>query len=371
MHNYISDHSLNIFRVILLNSVVLIGLSACSDEQPEITTPPEHRSVQTAPMQTSPLKIEHRLPGRVAAKDNANLSFGMPGDIHEILVDIGDEVVAGQVIARLDSAPFQSALAQASAALNKAQGYYAEYHSDYVRQTALRDDNATSARALEHARALYFDAKYSVKESEAGVNLAQRDLSRSIIVAPYNGFIGARFAEAGEDVGAGQPIFSIDRASVRIVEAVAPTSLQSTLAVGDEVQIRSLDGRLHSGRLLNVNQRASNGFGINIKAEIESVQGQALLIGSVVEMIVTETGSERLSLVPHNAVIPQQQGQSAVLFTVHPDSSLVTQHQITVVATAKEGFWVSGNMSHTNMVVANGAAFLSDGDKVNLVRGGN
>lgn len=351
-------------------AVLVITLAACSSDKTEIKPRNEYRSVQAVSAQSSIKKVEHRLPGRIAAKDKANLSFGVPGDIQEILVDIGDEVEAGQVIARLDPVPFQSALAQASAALNKAQAYYAEHRSDYLRQKALREDNATSARALEHTRALYFDAKYSVKEAEAGVDIAQRDLKRSMITAPYTGIIGARLYEPGEDVAPGQAVLTIDRASERIVEAVAPTSLQPKLTVGDSVQIRSADGRLHSGRLVNVNQRASLGFGVPIKAEIESDREHPLLIGSVVEVIITEVTDERLSLVPHDAVVPQQHGRGAVLFTVNPHSSIVTQHQIEVVETSKDGFWVSGNLSQADEVVANGAAFLSDGDKVNLVREG-
>jgi RND family efflux transporter MFP subunit len=134
-------------------------------------------------------------PGTVQARDRAELSFRVGGPLIELPINEGDEVIAGQLLARIDPRDFEIALAEAKAAFEKAE-------ADLKRYQRLYEQEAISLADLELIRAQRDVAK-------ARYDQAQADLRDTHLRAPFDGWVGRRYVENFEDVTAKERILTL------------------------------------------------------------------------------------------------------------------------------------------------------------------
>ena len=150
--------------------------------------------------------------GYVTARRAATVSAQITGTLTEVLVDEGDHVKAGQVLARLESTAQRASLAQSEAQLQAARALYvqskAQLRQDYrdlVRNEELEARHLVSRQALETARTLV-ETQVSQVEAQrrqvdlAGANLkgAQVALDQTTVRAPFSGVVIAQPAQEGE-----------------------------------------------------------------------------------------------------------------------------------------------------------------------------
>jgi RND family efflux transporter MFP subunit len=150
--------------------------------------------------------------GYVTAKRQATVSAQITGTLTEVLVDEGDRVKAGQVLARLDSTAQRAALAQSEAQFRVAQAMYAQSkaqlkqnYRDLVRNEDLQARRLVSMQALETARTQVETQAAQVESQRrqvdlAGANLksARFALDQTIVRAPFAGVVIAQPAGEGE-----------------------------------------------------------------------------------------------------------------------------------------------------------------------------
>ena len=149
--------------------------------------------------------------GDIQARVQADQSFRVGGKIVERLVDVGDHVAAGQVLARLDPQDQRSNVenAQAAVAAQQAQSKLADLN--YQRQKALLPKGYTSQSEYDQALASVRSAQSSLKAAQAQLANARDLLSYTELRASDAGVITARQAEVGQVVQATVPIFTLAR----------------------------------------------------------------------------------------------------------------------------------------------------------------
>lgn len=152
--------------------------------------------------------------GYVTARRQATVSAQITGTLTEVLIEEGERVEAGQVLARLEStaqraqfAEVQAQLAQARAQLGQFESELAQVQRDYVRQQELYERKLVSQQAVETARtqveALTSQLKTqqrSVDVVSAGLKSAQVQLDYTTVRAPFAGVVIAKAAQVGEIV---------------------------------------------------------------------------------------------------------------------------------------------------------------------------
>lgn len=187
------------------------------------------------------------LTGQVRAQDDVNLSFRIGGRIIERTVNVGDQVVAGQVVARLDPEQPRNALQTARANLTAAIAQMTRARNDYERQeTLLRQGWTTRVRYDEALEALQA-TEAQVDSLQAQLNIAQDQLGYTELVADGAGTVTARGAEAGEVVAAGQMIVQLAREGgrdavfdvpARVIQS-APADPVITVALASDPNVRT------------------------------------------------------------------------------------------------------------------------------------
>jgi HlyD family secretion protein len=150
--------------------------------------------------------------GYVTARREATVSAQITGTLTQVLIDEGDHVKEGQILARLDDTAQQASLAQAQAGLQAAEATEVQIRAqleqaqrDLVRNQDLVQRQLVSQQALETARtqvetlAAQLEAqKRQVKLGQANVDGARVQLAYTIVRAPFSGVIVAKAAQVGE-----------------------------------------------------------------------------------------------------------------------------------------------------------------------------
>lgn len=213
----------------------LSALSACAPSRAESEA---HKApavqaraavpVTLAPIVLLPVDRELVVLGRVTHARDLKLGFKTGGVVRELLVDEGERVTRGQVLARLDTSELEAGLAQARAGLAKSS-------RDLARVRGLESQAVLPGSTRE-------DAETARTVAAAQVRGLLWNLETTTLRADFDGVVLKRLAEPGEVVGPGQPVLVIgdESAGVR-VELGLPARDLERAAIGANVTVR-LDG---------------------------------------------------------------------------------------------------------------------------------
>jgi RND family efflux transporter MFP subunit len=152
--------------------------------------------------------------GYVVARRRATVAAKVTGKVVEVMLEEGQKVSAGQVIARLDDSNARAALAettaqlqQAQANLTAAQTAYDDAKPIYERNEKQKNAAVISAQDFDQARAQFnashnnlLVAQTAVDAARAEVGVAQRNIDDTVIRAPFDGVVTEKAAQPGEMV---------------------------------------------------------------------------------------------------------------------------------------------------------------------------
>lgn len=340
-------------RLFLALSLLLI---ACSKQEPAATNTP-------APVQTvrvtavAPLGASAAIPvaGRVEGKEEVRLAFKVGGIIQSIAVDAGDSVKAGDVLASLDPVEIRANARQAQTAADKAQ-------RDLARAEQLNRQGVVSTQGLQDARSQYSMA-------QAALESARFNLEHAVIVAPSDGVVLAKLAEARETVAAGMPVLSLGRAdSGWVIRAGLADRLAVQVQAGDAVDITldALPAKPLQGRVARLGAASDPRSG-TVEAEITvEPAGNKLVSGWIAH---AQIHASRPAVQPDALAIPvnavlEAADSKAHVFVWDKSTGTVQRADISIGALVGEQVVVLSGLQAGQAVVSEGAAWLRDGATV-------
>ncbi len=249
-------------RPALLLVLMAISLTACgSDKAPApASEAPPRVSVAKVGQQALPPLIEAA--GTAALRKEIPLGFTSPGRIARILVQEGDFVRRGQVLATLDTTSVGAALAGASAEQVRARAELERF------RTLFAQGWVTKGR-LEAAEA-------ASRSADATVTARRFTLETARVIAPASGIILARGAEPGQNADLGTPVVTLgDSSSGYVLRALLADrdAVRLRPGIGAEVSFEALPGTVLAGRVIEVggkSDRASGAFMAEIALPTDS-----------------------------------------------------------------------------------------------------
>jgi len=219
---------------LLLVPFCLLMLAGCGAKEEPAAAP---RPVVAMPAQPDQAAAGLSVPGRIDARDTTPLSFRVGGKIIERKVRLGDTVSAGQVVARLDPAD-----AAKNAASAKSQLAAAQHQFDFARQQLNRDraqarEQLIAASQLEQSQNAYAAALAQRDSAAQQAALAADQLAYTTLKADHAGVITAEQADTGQNVAAGQAVYSLAWAGEIDAVADVPENVLAGLKVGQKARI--------------------------------------------------------------------------------------------------------------------------------------
>ena len=166
----------------------------------------------------------------IEAFAEADVIAKVAGEVREILVEEGDDVVKGQVLARLDGERLRLELNESEAKLRKLQ-------RDFERNTELARKGLISQGDFEKI-------KYEMEALEASYNLAKLELDYTQIRAPIDGVVSERFVKLGSTIRVDSPVFRVTSFDPLVAYMHVPERQFRNIAVGQKaaIAIDALDG---------------------------------------------------------------------------------------------------------------------------------
>lgn len=228
------------------------------------------------------------------------------GVVLELLVEEGDKVSKGQVLARLDSDRQRLALQQTRSTLRKME-------NDYQRQQELHERKLIGTEAFERS-------KFDLDTQKAASEMMELDLSYTEIRAPISGVVSRRFVKVGNLLTLNQPVFKIDDFDPLLAVMSVPERDMTRIAAGQPVQmlVDALPGKVFTGQVARVAPTVEAGSGtFRVTAEFRDPE-ELLRSGMFGRLnLVYESRSEVLT-VPRAALLGEDEA-SAALFVIDGD----------------------------------------------------
>jgi RND family efflux transporter MFP subunit len=178
--------------------------------------------------------------GTLVARHELAIGSAMSGSrIDSVLVDEGDRVTKGQVLARLDTTVLQAQLRHATATAEAASSAAASAAADFKRVDGIRGTGAISLEQVDQRRAAARSAAARLAAAQAEIGELQARIAEAELRAPADGVILARTAEPGAITAAGGvPLFRLIAGGLVQFDAQVPQDALQQLAPGLEAELR-------------------------------------------------------------------------------------------------------------------------------------
>jgi membrane fusion protein, multidrug efflux system len=233
----------------------VLALTGCHRQEAAAPAP---RPVVTRAVHADGRPLAATLPGEVQARYATPLSFRIGGKIIERRVRLGDTVQTGQIVARLDPADAQKNAASAAAQLDAAQHRLVYAKQQLDRDRAQARENLIAQTQLEQTEDAYASAAAQREQAAQQAALARDQLQYATLVADHAGVITAEQADTGQNVSAGQAVYSLAWSGDVDVVCDVPENTLAALRVGQtaDVKLAALAGRAFTARLRELSPAA-------------------------------------------------------------------------------------------------------------------
>lgn len=295
--------------------------------------------------------------GLVGSQEELRLGFKTGGLINRMLVEAGDSVRAGQTLATLDTTESDAQLRQVSESLNKAR-------RDAERAEKLFKQGVIAEQVAQ-------DARTQVAVMESNLSAARFNRQQAIIVAPANGVVLQRLAEAREVTAPGAPVLVVSRADKGwVLRAGLNDQAATRVRVGDVASIRlnAYPDRSLESRVKEIGAASDPRTGtITVTLTLPDDAGLKYMAGQVGEARLTSHSAETHALtVPLSAVL-EGEGHRAKVYVID-DTQKAQLRVIETGAIQDSRVVVTSGLKNGEQVVSEGAAWLNPGMPVRILR---
>jgi RND family efflux transporter MFP subunit len=348
--------------LLAFSTVALLAACGRTLEPP----PPEIRPVRSMTVDKRGEGETISLTGNVQAQTEVNLAFRVDGRLVERLVNVGDAVKPGQLVARLDPENEESALQAVQAQLVGAQARLVEARNQYARFKGLVAENAISRSAFDQSEANFRSAESQVESAQAQVALSRNRLSYTRLVSDVAGTVTAQGAEPGEIIGAGRMVVQVAKQGGRDAVFDVPAQVKDSTPANVEVTVAlTTDPKVSAvGRVREVSPRADPVTGtFRVRVGLTNPPA-ALRLGSTVVGRVHLAAGPNIRI-PASALVRSDR-QTAV-WIVDPKTLTVAPRVVEVGSYDPGRVLVVAGLQPGDVIVTAGVQALRPGQKVRLL----
>ena len=330
-----------------------------------------------------PLIKTFPITGRLIASQKGPIAARVKGSVRKILVEVGDRVKAGQILAELDvdrlklELDLRSAdVLQAKAKWKSSQAQVDFLNQELKRLQRLRKSAAFSQARFEDKKQEVVKASSTVNESTASVKRAraQRDLARidlkdATIRAPYPGAILVRHVSPGAYINAGSPIFTLMNDESMEIEADVPSSRLRGVPEG-----RVIDIQLDNNTIIKAAVRAvipdENPLARTRAVRLDPIISDSrikLIANQSVVLLVPQGKSREVITIPKDAIVNRPSGKIVYIFK----KGKVLPARVEIGESFAGKFEVLSGVQPGQKVVVKGNELLRPGQRVRVNKSGS
>lgn len=356
------------------------ALSACDKASTAEEQAPLAK-VRIETIETRPLSISSELSGRIAAPRVAEVRARVAGVVLQRTFREGTDVKQGDVLFRIDPAPFKADLDSALASLRKAEANAFQARLQEQRYAQLIEDKAISAQEYDNARANARQTAADVAANQAAVQRARLNLGYATVTAPISGRVGRALVTEGALVGQNE---TTPLALIQQLDPIHADLTQSTRELNDlrrafragqlqqvgqdqaKATLIEDDGSLYPlpGKLLFADLSVDPSTGqIILRSEFPNPDLD-LLPGSFIRVRLEQAVNSQGISVPQRAIQRDSAGIAQVLLV--DAEQRVVQRPVQLGAAQKDRWIVSEGLKAGDRIVVEGLQHARPGEKVQI-----
>jgi multidrug efflux pump subunit AcrA (membrane-fusion protein) len=347
--------------------------------------------------------------GSVEGSETADVAFLVSGRVARVMVEEGQHVSKGQLLAEIEATDYRNAFNAATAQMEAAQAVaqkaeaglrkqeleqaridFERWEDEYKRMKFLVERKSLPPNDFQKIEAAYNASRERYQMAQEGtrkedrasaVSQAQaadaqaseerKRLNDTRLVAPISGNIGMRRVDPGQTVAAGNPVFSIvdlNPAKVRVGVPEADIGMVRQGAAA-EISVPSLGGRCFKGKVAIIGvaaEPASRTYTVKI---LVPNPGPVLLAGMVAEARIFGPAKVQSLTLPGEAIVPDPQGAPNV-FVYSPDRKRVYARRVEIGSPVGAEVEIRSGLRGGEQIVVAGQQKLREGRLVEIAGGG-
>jgi RND family efflux transporter MFP subunit len=349
--------------ILLMTTYICFLLSGCTTSE----APPTNRKVRVLQAQSQELFPTLMFPGRSRPAKSVNLSFRVSGQLMDLQALVGQEVIKGQILARIDPRDFQfqvnniqGSLLQAEASLRFAESEYERFNN-----ISQRDPGAVSEILVKQKKENVNNLTGQLKSTQATLDTAKRALDDTSLAAPFNSTVVATFVDNFEYVNAAQ--FIVRLVSSQEIEVLIDVPDRIIASIKDarniHVQFDAVPGVRFPATIEEIGTEASQTTRtFPVTLVVVPPEGTYLFPGmtgtAFLEQAKAHAGHEKTFKLPVSALLSNN-GKMSTVWVANPSTWKVSAKPVEIITLAHQYSIVTG-LSNEDWVVVSGVNFLTD-----------
>ncbi len=342
------------------------SLAACDDPATSATATPA-RPVQVQRVVFASTDENREFVGAVRARYETDLGFRVAGKIVARLVNVGDRVKAGDVVARLDPRDFQLQVESADAELTAATSNLAQAAADELRYQSLKTRGYAAVADYERKKAAKDEAEGRMERAQHALELAGNQLAYTDLKADADGAITATSAESGQVVAVGQAVVRLaHRGEVEAVVALPETWLGEARRSSAVVRLWSGPDRRYPARLRELSPQADPTTRTYAARFTIENPDDAVALGMTATVVLSHPADAMAAKVPLAAIL--NRGTGPTVYRVD-DRGVLERRPVTVSSFNEVAALVTSGLQDGDEIVTLGVHLLEAGQKVRAIMG--
>jgi membrane fusion protein, multidrug efflux system len=306
--------------------------------------------------------------GSVRARTESALAFRVNGKITERLVDIGQHVAPGDVLARIDPTDYDLSVKSAQAALDAAERQVETTELARKRAEQLFAKNFSPKSQLEQATLTYDQAVATRDSARSSLDQAKNQVGYTDLKADKDGIVTAVNADVGQVVGSGSPVVTVAVDGEKEVLIAVPEMEIAEFKPGKSVKAGfwsdntlTLDGKVRE--VAGSADTQSRTFAVRVSLPNDP----RVLLGMTANIEASAANEKQLVSIPLSALA--EKDSQSIVWTVDRGADTVHARSVKVAEFAPDGVRVAEGLKPGDVVVAAGTQFMTENLKVKLPGG--
>ena len=307
--------------------------------------------VEVQPLRRAPIVAVYSGTAPIEAHEEAEVVAKVGGEVRQLFVEEGDDVKAGQVLARLDGDRLRLEVAQTEANLRKLE-------RDYNRQLELSQKGLVAKGTAENA-------KFDLDALRAAYDRARLELSYTEIRAPIDGVVSARHIKVGNTIAQNEPTFRVTNLDPLVAYVHIPEKEFRKLAPQQtaDVVVDALGGERFTGTISRISPTEDPKTG-TFRARVEVPDtSRRLKPGMFARVNIMYERRENALQLPRAAIVDEDGAQSVFIIA----GNKAEQRRVTTGLTNNGWVEVVKGLDGSESVVVVGQGGLKTGTDVKVV----
>jgi len=358
---------LDIFRIVIIAGPIALALTGCIETAANTPVQEPIRPVraETIRYQIPPQALT--LAGTVATRQETALAFRVAGKVVSRSVDVGQRVVAGQIIAELDAEDYRLQLRSVQSQVLAAEADLAKARADLMRYEGIKASPAFNAATYDQRRMSADMASARLSQLRNQLQLAQNQLGYAALRAEVAGVVTQAPVEAGQTVAAGQTIVKVARtADKEVVVAVPEQRIPDLRSAGTvSVSLWAVPDRRYEAKLRELSPTADPALRtFTARFAIENAD-DAVQLGMTATLQLAAGSPQPVAALPLSALFQKNGGPA--LWVVDPQTGALTLKPVIVAAYHESAVLIASGVEAGEMVVTAGVHKLDQALRVRIL----